>query len=306
MISTIELCNANHFEWIDLEAPTDEEIKSLEAKYGLHPIYLQDVLQAEHLPKWEYAEEQDTYFLIARYFDDASKQMETIQQLTRKVAIFVMPERIITIHRGHTGFLDALKAKCETQNHKLKSPFALLCRIIKEVFKTYDLILAKLSEELDFYEGKVYYNKVLPPFTKGIFFLKRRSSVLKKVVILSKVLLEALREMQPETLNVVPLAQDTTDMFIRVETLADDLSDRTNNLISIHLALSDQRNNEVMRVLTVFSAFFLPITFIAGVYGMNFEFMPELSQPYGYFATLGVMFAVVLVIYSWFRRKGWF
>ena len=73
----------------------------------------------------------------------------------------------------------------------------------------------------------------------------------------------------------------------------------------MHVTMASQRTNEVMRVLTVFSAFFLPLTFLVGVYGMNFRFMPELEQRWGYPAVLGLMGVISLVIFVWFRRRGW-
>jgi magnesium transporter len=86
---------------------------------------------------------------------------------------------------------------------------------------------------------------------------------------------------------------------------ADELVEDVNNLLSIQLALASHRTNEVVRVLTVFSVFFLPLTFIVGVYGMNFKYMPELSERWGYPAVLAGMAVVTVAIYIWFRRRGW-
>jgi magnesium transporter len=86
---------------------------------------------------------------------------------------------------------------------------------------------------------------------------------------------------------------------------ADELVDDVNNLLSVQLALASHRTNEVVRVLTVFSVFFLPLTFIVGVYGMNFQFMPELRERWGYPSVLAGMAVVTLAIYVWFRRRGW-
>jgi magnesium transporter len=79
--------------------------------------------------------------------------------------------------------------------------------------------------------------------------------------------------------------------------------ENSNQLMTTYLSISDQKNNEVVRLLTIFSAFFLPLTFIAGVYGMNFDFMPELKWRYGYLFSILFMFLIVLIIYIWFRRK---
>jgi magnesium transporter len=300
MIQHYRLASAK-YEWIDLEAPTPEDIKLIGAEYDINPIYLQDVLQPEHLPKWEYNEQQELYFLIARYADTSVKRADNLQQFTRKLAIFADKDRILTLHRAPIGFMSDLRERAEAPDSRFTLPFHVLCKLLKEVFQSYEPGVLATSDELEFYEGKIFQNKSLPPFIKGLFQLRKHVSVLRKVVVLSRTLLDAIRDQDEDA----PQVQDAVDAFIRLESLVDDLHERTNNLISVHLALSDQRSNEVMRVLTVFSAFFLPVTFIAGVYGMNFEYMPELTQKYGYFISLGGMGAVSLSIFIWFKRKGW-
>ena len=303
MLTRTPLCGNDKTVWIDIQTANAHEISNYAQELSLHPIYIQDLTQAEHLPKWEYSDESQSYFFIARFLEPDGNS-DSIPKLTHRLAIFKKDNEIISIHRTDVPFIEQLKAKCKLDNAQVNTPFKLLCKLHKEVFKTYDSVLLKISEELDYYESKVYQSnrtKPLHPFVKGLFIMKRRVSVIRKVILLSKTLLDGLRDQQRDA----PEVQDATDMYVRIETLVDDLHDRTNGLISIHLALSDMRSNEVQKVLTIFSAFFLPITFIAGVYGMNFDVMPELRQPYGYAACLGFMLLVSLVIFYWFKRKGW-
>lgn len=97
--------------------------------------------------------------------------------------------------------------------------------------------------------------------------------------------------------------QDIKDQLLQYTTVIDESVENANQLMTTYLSISEQRNNEVVRLLTIFSAFFLPLTFIVGVYGMNFDFMPELKWKYGYMFAIGFMSIVSLVIYIWFRRK---
>ena len=99
--------------------------------------------------------------------------------------------------------------------------------------------------------------------------------------------------------------QDLRDLYVHEVTLYDELADSTIHLVNTYISLSSQRTNEVMRVLTIFSVFFMPLTFIVGIYGMNFEFMPELNSVYGYPMVIFAMSMITVVIYFWFRRKGW-
>ena len=90
-----------------------------------------------------------------------------------------------------------------------------------------------------------------------------------------------------------------------MQTLYGQVLEDVNNLLNLSMSFAAQRTNDVMKVLTIFSVFFLPITFIAGVYGMNFQFMPELAQKWGYPASLALMAVVTFIIYQWFKRKKW-
>ena len=99
--------------------------------------------------------------------------------------------------------------------------------------------------------------------------------------------------------------EDMRDYQLRLETEADELHDNINNLVSLYISLSSQKTNEVMRILTVFSAFFLPLTFIVGVYGMNFQYMPELTHKWGYPGIILLMVVITISIFQWFKRKNW-
>jgi magnesium transporter len=97
--------------------------------------------------------------------------------------------------------------------------------------------------------------------------------------------------------------QDIKDKLLSLLLNYDEVLENANNLLNTFLSVNAQKSNDVMKLLTIFSAFFLPLTFIAGIYGMNFEHMPELKWPLGYFMTLGVMVVIALVIFFWFKRK---
>jgi magnesium transporter len=102
-----------------------------------------------------------------------------------------------------------------------------------------------------------------------------------------------------------PLYEDMRDYYLRLETDTDDLNENIGHLLNLYISLASQKTNDVMRILTVFSAFFLPLTFIVGVYGMNFQHMPELSAQWGYPGVIIFMILVTILIFQWFKRKKW-
>jgi magnesium transporter len=137
---------------------------------------------------------------------------------------------------------------------------------------------------------------------RRIYTEKRRVTQMRRMLSHT---LDLVQRLVPASEPTAPLYQDLRENAESMHFWADELVDDVNNLLTIQLHLASHRTNEVVRILTVFSVFFLPLTFIAGVYGMNFHFMPELRERWGYPAALAGMGAVTLAIYLWFRRRGW-
>ncbi len=297
MITHVKNNGSHSFTWIDVVDPNEAELNTLAQEYHLHPATVQDCLQPDHLPKYELIDE--THFMITRYYDmAASKDADDIQQISRKLSIFCNTKFIITVHRQKFGPYEDLKEKYANSTVPL---FDILCKIIKCTLGTYEDPVEKLDKDIDFYESRVFLKKRIPDLLKSLYAIKRRIYIIRKLVNLSE---EAVNHIG-ETRKKTPAHQDLKDYYLRLDTQIEEVYDSIQSLLTIYISLASQRTNDVMRTLTVFTAFFLPLTFIVGVYGMNFKYMPELEQPMGYPATLGVMLVITIVIYAWFKRKGW-
>jgi len=287
------------FKWIDIIDPTPEELHTISQQYELHEALVADVLQPEHLPKYEQVGKVS--FFILRYYSEKEKSdLDTIQDLTNKVAIFHTEDLVITIHRVEVDFINDLK-KNLTDTGQCSGTFHLLNRLVKSVFQSYEAPANSLAKEIDFYESQTFLKKVPPPILRGIYRVRRQIEVSRRLLILSKDILEHVDDPQHQN----PNTRDTRDLYIRMLTLFDAMSDNTNHLLTLYFSISSQRTNEVIRVLTIFSVFFMPLTFIVGIYGMNFDFMPELKWKAGYPGVVVLMAGVTLAIYIWFRRKHW-
>lgn len=174
--------------------------------------------------------------------------------------------------------------------------------IVKEVLQSFEEPAHKLAKDLDDFESRVFLSRNQNyPLTNGIYWLKRKAEVSKRLLNLTKVVLDNLGRGK----NHDPYIQDVLDMYLRLLTMYEEVDNSTNNLLNIYIGLASHRTNEIMRVLTIFSVFFMPLTFIVGIYGMNFKYMPELEKPGAYPLTMGAMFLITLGIYFWFKRKGW-
>jgi magnesium transporter len=288
------------FVWRDVTAPTLEELQALAVEYDLSPAAVQDCLDPEHLPKYE--KFGDTTFLILRVYDIAAPEASgTVQELTRKIAIFFRQGVALTIHRSELPVITALHQRFGGPG-KACGPLQLLAALGNGVLDTYEKPLQQAEDALDRYEEGLFNAKMKSPSLQSIHVLKRRVSLIKRMLWQSHSVIQRLTPTGERSSSVY---QDLKENAESYHFWAEQLHEEVQNLLAMHVAMASHRTNEVMRVLTVFSAFFLPLTFLVGVYGMNFDFMPELQQRWGYPAVLGVMALISLVIFIWFRRRGW-
>ncbi|MBC8985243.1 magnesium transporter CorA [Pedobacter sp. N36a] len=294
---TKNLAENQGFEWIDLTAPTTEELSSIAKKYNLHPALVNDCLQPDHLPKYERME--DYAFIIFRIHTQKNvAEADTVQELTHKIAFFYSDKFLITVHR-RTHDLIAPIAKM-IKNEKCSNTLDLLNLLISACLNTYTEPLNKLAKSVDYYEEIVFLRPKKAPLLKGLYYLKRKIDLLKRMLILSYDIIDAL-DAQEGNVNT----RDTRDLYVKHQSMLDSLAENIHQLLAIYFSASSQKTNEIMRVLTIFSVFFMPLTFIVGIYGMNFEFMPEVHWRMGYPGVMALMVVVTVAIYFWFKRKGW-
>jgi magnesium transporter len=296
------------FTWVDVVHPTQEELGEVARRYGLHPTSVEDSLEPEHLPKYERI--GSTTFIIVRAIDTASTHdCSTLHELTRKVAIFYGSDFLITIHRSEQPFLTELM----DQYRKASPPEGsadrrkgliprLLIDLINGAVATYQKPLEEAEATIDSFEATVFGEHEFAGLLRRIYLVKRRVTLMRRMLLHT---LDAVKKLVPGSEPTAPLYQDLRENVESMHFFAEELLEDVNNLLSIQLALASHRTNEVVRILTVFSVFFLPLTFIVGIYGMNFEFMPELRERWGYPAVMAGMGFVTLVIFLWFRRRGW-
>ena len=269
---------------------------------NISQMYIQDILQSEHLPKVEQVGNENCYFLIARVLDQdlGGKDFKLMHEATRKLAIFFKEDQVITIERGTFNWLEEMTSKAGGDN-SYSSAFQLVCRLLKQSFRSFEPLILRLGSDLDFYEGKLFDNEKFPPFAKSLYAVRRKAAILKRLFTVSTVLLDFLEDHAKSD----PIAQDAIDMYRRIETMIEDVNERSVSLINLNLSVSSQRSNEVMRFLTIYSAFFMPLTFLVGVYGMNFQFMPEINWRWGYAFCWFLMIGMAGFHFWWFRRKNW-
>lgn len=287
------------FKWIDVCEPTEQDLATVAAEYGLHPASVADCLQPGHLPKYE-AFQDHTFIILRVCFTQPASEADTVQDLTSKIAVFISDKFIITIHRKHWQPLDniseqyVIAGRCSNSYHVLNI-------IVKTGLHSFDEPATTLTQSIDFFEKQVFLKSRKVPLLKGMYFLKRKLDVIRRLLLLSYDIVDKLDAQEASN----AYTRDIRDLYIKQKSLYDSMYENTNHLLNIYFNISSQRTNETIRVLTIFSVFFMPLTFIVGVYGMNFEHMPELKWRYGYPFALLLMVVVIVIIFAWFRRKKW-
>lgn len=287
-----------NFEWTDVAQPTPEELTSLARQYKLHPHTVADCLEPDHLPKFEMTD--NTGFIITRKYAPKDEFADTIQELSSKVALFFSDGFLISIHRLPQPFLNDINERYVSKG-LCKSVQVLVLRVVEEVLNSYVKPGLTLSDEIDRYESLIFLKKNIPDLQQNIYYIKRKAGVTKKIIKLTEEVITLLEKQYGASSEM----EELWDMYTKVETLYDQVYDDAHALTNVYLAISAQRTNEVMRLLTIFSVFFMPLTFIVGIYGMNFDWMPELRVWWGYPVVMGIMVFITLVIFGWFRWKKW-
>jgi len=296
--------------WLDLVEPTPEEMGEVARVHGLHSTAVRDCLDPEHLPKYE---QFDTHvFAIIRAFDErAERTCATVQELTRKVAIFSGRTFLITIHRTEQPWLTAIEAKFHAEagakNGKEGLQQYLLAHVLNAAVDTYAPPMEAIEARIDAFEELVFGGRdadarAFAEDLREIHVLKRQVTLIKRLLWRT---LDVVQRLSPASGRGATLYRDVEENVESYHFYADELLDDANTILNLQLALAAHRTGEVMRILTVFSVFFLPLTFLVGVYGMNFDYMPELRSRWGYPTVLAAMAVIVLAIYLWFRRRGW-
>lgn len=287
-------------EWVDVEAPTQEDLKFLHERYEINNLLLEDTMDPNHLPKYE--EDGNVRFYLLRESTELErKNLNTISDISTKIGIFLIDNTIITIHRMKTkSIVETKKRLSLSKDETTPQNIALMMALL--IMKSFDDESVSLLETMDNIENEIFLkNTNHTNQIRRLYKLKRKSGLNSRVLTISTDAIDKFKLLGLQDSEVVDLKDKHKDVVADF----DHLNIQITNLIGMFLALSDQKANQVMKVLAIYSVYFLPITFIAGVYGMNFDHMPELHNKYGYYITIGIMALVVICTFIYARRKQW-
>ena len=298
----------NSFKWEDYLNPDQQILVQLAKDLGLAPKVMLNCLDSDYLPHIEtYG---NKHFIILRLMEPKTKlSADSVQELTTKIAIFLAPEKIISIHRMPLKEVDVVIEKMKNKSAEEGDKQVLLSYFFEQVSLGFDQPLSDLENMLHNFEEHMFNKRKSKNFLQEGFYLKRKASAYKKVL---KLTLDLMGKLISKAECSAELIQQSKDRLERGLFYAEDVHESIQSLLNLHVAVESQktneaslRTNEIMRVLTVLTLFFLPLNFVAGVFGMNFKEMPLLEAHSGFWVSIVLMLGVSLVLAWYLFRQGW-
>lgn len=303
--SEIEL---NSSKWLDYENPGKEVLELLAERLGLPKKVLYNCLDSDYLPHIEtYGQ---TYFLILRLMEPETKiTASSIQELTTKVALFLSPGLVVSIHRLPLKEIDDIRRKLNSPTSSDLTNQQLLNYFFEQVSLGFEKPLSLIEEKVETFENNFFQAKKSRGLIQEGFYIKRKAAAFRKVL---KMTLELLGKTNQKIDCGGEVYQSSKDRIERSLFYAEEVSDGMQSLLNLHLAIESQKTNEAsfktnetVRVLTVLSIFFLPLNFLAGLFGMNFEHIPLLSHPWGFWLSLAMMLLISALLAYYVTKQGW-
>ncbi|MEV1286666.1 magnesium/cobalt transporter CorA [Micromonospora sp. NPDC049679] len=298
----------NSFVWLGLHEPSQAEMADIASTYGLHELAVEDAVKAEQRPKLE--QFGDVNFLVlrtARYVehDELTENSEVVE--TGQVMLFIGRCFVITVRHGDACRLAPVRADLERkQELMVQGPWAVAYAVTDRVVDLYLEVADKVEVDLDTVEAEVF-SRDGNGSIQGIYQLKRELVEFKRTVVpLQRPLMTLTAEINDEVPHEVRrYFRDVQDHLTRTVEQINSFDDLLNSILQARLAQVTVDQNNDMRKIAAWAAIAAVWTALAGIYGMNFDYMPELHWNYGYPTVLAVMLGISLVLYRWFRRNGW-
>lgn len=288
--------------WIDIKGFGDERVLRRVAElFGLHPLVLEDATHVPQRAKSQIDEHQ--HLIVARLPEVRDGTLEVPQ-----VCLVLGPHWMLTFQDRDFGFFEPVRKRLREGTGSIRSrgvdylAYALLDALIDRYFP----VLESFFERLEALEEQIHQQPG-PEILAELHHVRRDLLVVRRVGWPQR---DALRSLIFEESpfigeDVVRYLHSTDQHIVQVMEAVDSARETANSLVEIHLSTLSQRTNEIMKLLTVLTSIFIPLTFIAGVYGMNFDYMPELRLRAGYPLSLAAMAALAGGLLLYFRRRGW-
>ncbi len=289
--------------WINLDGTQDADLLGqIGEKFGIHPLALEDVINRGQRPKLE---DFGEYLYITLRMPKKAEASSPID--TEQINILLGSKFVMTIHDSGDPFGPVIQRIKENKGRIRKMQadylaYALIDLIVDQHFPIMDLI----ADQIEVLEDEVQ-ESASPVIVRRIRSIKRDLILVRSSIWPMREVINSLEREEPELIaeSTKLFLRDVYDHTIQIADIVESYRDILSEMFNIYLSVKADNTNEVMKILTIFATIFIPLTFVAGIYGMNFEFMPELKWRYSYFVMIGVMLVITVVMLRFFRKRGW-
>lgn len=292
----------NMVKWINVEGIHDTKlVEDICKKYNIHPLTMEDIVHVDQRPKFE---DYDHYVVAIMKMINYTTEVEAEQ-----LAVVLCEHTVISFQEPHIGdAFDIIRNRLRLSKGRVRRLGAdyLAYALMDAVVDCYFTAIEKIGDKIEEIEEEIISDSDKKSILQ-LYHLKREMIYLRKQVWPMRDMINNM--VRSETTLINPTSdiylRDLSDHVTRIIDTVETYRDLLSGIMDIYLSTNANRMNEVMKVLTIMSSIFIPVTFIAGVYGMNFENIPELKTQNGYFVTWGVMLSVIIGLIIYFKRKKW-
>ncbi|MEH6942467.1 magnesium/cobalt transporter CorA [Bacillus sp. JJ722] len=296
----LNVLDAMQWYWVDFNTPTDEEAQLLHTHFQFHPLAIEDCMHELQRPKLDYYENLN--FLVIHSINRKSNE-------TNEIDLFISEQFIVTFHLEEQEEIDAVWNLFQRPQDVSKfSPIEIGYKIIDKIVDSFFIIVQQVEDRLLDIENSDEVKKGKNSVITNTYKVRKDLLKLRQTILPMRDLIYRILESKRFIIQEHKRAyfQDIYDHLLKLSEMIESNRQLTADIRDNYISLNSFRMNNIMKTLTVITTIFMPLTFIAGIYGMNFLNMPELEWHYGYFIILGVMFSIGVIMFLLFKWKGWF
>lgn len=295
-----QLISGNYnWYWIDFSAPTEEEISYLKDPLNFHPLSIEDCIHTLQRPKLDYYEDND--FFVVQSLNPSTMEKE-------EVDLFLGSNYIVTFHEQSNPEIEGVwKRLAQSASPSTWDPSLVLYHVIDKIVDNYFPHVYRIEDLLNEIDENSA-ERSMEELLEVLFDTRHELLSLRHTITPMRDLVYRMINSHRLTgiLSRKEYFADIHDHLLRLGEKVEASRELTTDIRDSYLSINSHETNRVMKVLTVITTIFMPLTFIAGIYGMNFENMPELKWHLGYFGALFAMFVIGMTMFAWFWKKGWF
>jgi len=288
--------------WINVDGLDAKLIEDVGGIYDLHPLIMEDILNTDQRPKTE--DFGNYIYIVLKNFHN----QDSVNMPSEQVSIILGKNFIISFKEKETSLFEPIRERLRVNKGRIRKsgPDNLAHALIDNIVDNYFFVLEELEERIEYLEDELV-TQTNPVNLQAIHSLKRELILLGKSLWPLREAISTLERTDSEliTASTHIYFKDIFDHIIAIIETVDTYREMLSGMLDIYLSTVSNRLNEVMKVLTIIATIFMPLTFLAGVYGMNFKYMPELEWHFGYFGVLGLMIGIALLMLKYFRNKKW-